>query len=320
MQIINPKNGVMLENCCSYYSDNFGNKFPIVEGVLRIAESDNYTEYFGILWNKFDKTQLDSHKAGKDVSRLGFFAQPNWHKQDISGKNLLEVGSGAGFSKVIPENTNYNSFSIDYSDSVTANYNDNAQIVPDRFHLFQASIYELPFMNESFDKFFYMGILQHTPDFSVSIKALIDKVIPGGVIMVDFYPIKGWWSKLHAKYLLRFFIKRLRHAQLMRIIKSNIYWLIYVQNFFHVLGLGILTRFLPIVDIQRTFPKYLSVAKKREWAVFDTFDMFLPSFDNPQRIEDVVSMFTLYGAEVSFSGFVHFDCSSAAVVRGIKHL
>ena len=59
-----------------------------------------------------------------------------------------------------------------------------------------------------------MGVLQHTPDFEASVKALIKKAKPGGEIVVDFYPVNGWWTKLNAKYLLRPFIKRLSHARL----------------------------------------------------------------------------------------------------------
>lgn len=321
MQFINPLNGEKLEDFGSYYSDQFGNEFPMSKGVLRIAQFESYTENFGVQWNKFDKTQLDSENACRHATRRRFFAETNWHKQDISGLNILEVGSGAGrFSKVILENTNCNLYSIDSSDAVTANFKNNGQIAPDRFYLFQASIYEMPFRNNSFDKVLCLGVLQHTPDFSASIKELIDKAVPGGEIVVDFYPINGWWTKLHAKYLLRPVTKRLSHARLLRLIEANIDWLIQAQRFLHSLQLGFLARFLPIVDIQGTLPKYLSAVEQREWAVLDTFDMFSPRFDNPQRIKDVVKMFKCFGAEVTFAGFVHFDHSSAAVVRGIKLL
>ena len=55
-----------------------------------------------------------------------------------------------------------------------------------------------------------------------------------------------------------------------------------------------------------------------QWVVLDTFDMFSPEYDNPQLINDVSAMFERYGAEVTFTGFEHFEGSSAAVVRGIK--
>jgi len=319
MQIINPNNGEVLEKGESCLSDNLGNEFPVVGGVARIAVCDNYTDNFGIQWNKFDKTQLDREDVGKDLSRRRFFAETHWDNQDLTGQNVLEVGSGAGrFSKVLLEHTKASLYSVDYSDAVTANYKNNGLIAPDRFHLFQASIYELPFPDDSFDKVCCLGVLQHTPDFDASVKALISKAKTGGEIVVDFYPIKGWWTKVQAKYIFRPITKRLSHERLMHIVETNIDWLIAAERALHNMKLGILARFLPIVDIWGTFPKHLSESEKREWAVLDTFDMFSPQYDNPQRIQKVVTMFRRYGAEVTFAGFERFDGFSAAVVRGIK--
>jgi hypothetical protein len=83
------------------------------------------------------------------------------------------------------------------------------------------------------------------------------------------------------------------------------------------MGLAVLTRFLPVVD-QRTLPKGLSRKERREWAVLDTFDMFSPKYDNPQRISAVAEMFRRSGAEVSFAGFVEIPTGQAAVVRAIR--
>lgn len=93
-------------------------------------------------------------------------------------------------------------YNVDYFDAVTANYKNNNQIAPDRFHLFQASVYEMPFPDNSFDKVFCFGVLQHTSDFDASVKALIGKLRPGGAIFVDFCPIKEWWTNINAKYIL----------------------------------------------------------------------------------------------------------------------
>ena len=91
-----------------------------------------------------------------------------------------------------------------------------------------------------------------------------------------------------------------------------------LEHGLHRVGLGVLARFLPIVDIQGTLPKNLSAAEKREWAILDTFDMFSPEYDNPQRIGDVAAMFARHGATVRFAGFERFEGASVAVVRGIK--
>ena len=70
--IINPKNNLPLHCKDGKLADSEGNTFPIINGVARIADLNNYTENFGVQWNKFDKTQLDSDVI--DCSKQRFFA------------------------------------------------------------------------------------------------------------------------------------------------------------------------------------------------------------------------------------------------------
>ena len=318
--IINPHNKFPLYLEGDNLVDFKGNSFPIVKGVARIAEIENYTESFGVQWNKFDKTQLDRESDGLDLSRKRFFAETHWSQDDLFEKDILEVGSGAGrFSKVVLEQTNATLYSVDYSDAVTVNFKNNGQIAPGRFHLFQASIYKLPFPDSSFDKVFCFGVLQHTPDFDASIKALIDMAKPGGEIAVDFYPIKGWWTKVNAKYILRPITKRMSHDRLFSLIEANADWLIKAHFLLHRLGVGFLTRFLPVCNVSESFPAILTKSELREWTILDTFDQYSPEHDHPQRITDVARMFERYGASVTFSGFEEVSSGRfAAVVRGVK--
>ena len=316
--IINPKNNSPLNIVDGKLTDNEGNTFPVINGIPRIADIENYTDNFGVQWNKFDTTQLDRERDGLTHSNKRLFAESGWCADDLTSKNILEVGSGAGrFSKVVLECTKANLYSVDYSDAVSANYKNNGQIAPERFHLFQASIYELPFPDNSFDKVFCFGVLQHTPDFQLSIKALVDKAKPGSEIVVDFYAIKGWWTKIHAKYILRPITKKLSHKSLMTIIQKNINWMMWLFDVLQLSGFGVLTRFIPIADM-RLFPKNLTITERKEWAVLDTFDMFSPEYDNPQRIIDVVKMFEKYGADVNYYGIIEYDEGSGAGVRAIK--
>ncbi len=320
IKIVNPANLSPLHVEVDKLTDAEGNIFPIIKGVARIADMNNYTENFGIQWNKFDKTQLDRVSDGLEISCDRFFSESGWNADDLDGNNILEVGSGAGrFSKVILEHTKAQLYSVDYSDAVTANFKNNGEIAPDRFHLFQASIYEMPFIDNSFDKVFCFGVLQHTPSFETAVRALISKAKPGGEVVVDFYPIRGWWTKVHAKYILRPWTKKLNHADLFKIIESNVDWLIRLASGMQGIGLGALTRFLPLVDL-RTIPRSgLSEGQFREWVMLDTFDMFSPEHDHPQRVKDVADMFGDNGAKVTFAGFVEYaNGFKAAVVRGIK--
>lgn len=318
--IINPKNNSPLKYTDKGLVDTLGNIFPIVKGVPRISESENYTENFGMQWNKFDKTQLDNQIEGLNLSALRFFAATHWDKEDTSGKSILEVGSGAGrFSKVVLEKTKAVLYSVDYSNAVTANYKNNNRIAPARFHLFQASVYEMPFPDNSFDKVFCFGVLQHTPDFDASVKALVAKAKQGGEIVVDFYPIKGWWTKINAKYILRPITKKLSQERLLNLIAKNVDWLMAVHYLLHRIGLGFMTRFLPICNITESFPKSLTKEQLREWTILDTFDQYSPEYDNPQSIANVVKMFERYGAKVTFSGIENFgNGMTVSVVRGIK--
>jgi SAM-dependent methyltransferase len=292
--------------------------YPIIEGVPRVCEEENYADSFGFQWNRFAKTQIDREGNRSEHSAERFFAETGWTAEDLDGVDLLEVGSGAGrFSRVILEQTRANLYSVDYSSAVEANRRNNGSIAPDRFHLFQASIYDMPFPDDSFDKVLCLGVLQHTPDFEASIRALVAKAKPGGEIVVDFYPIRGWWTKINAKYLLRPMTKRMDQNKLLNLIDRNADRLIGAYRLLSRARLRPATRFLPVCDIEGTLPRGLSREELRDWVVLDTFDMFSPAFDNPQRIRKVVGMFERAGAEIAFAGHVATH-GRPAVVRAIK--
>jgi SAM-dependent methyltransferase len=318
--IINPFNGKSLKRVSEELKDDEGKSFPIINGVPRFVEANNYTDNFGFQWNKFQKTQIDRETKNSNFSKERFFGATNWDKEDLSGKDVLEVGSGAGrFTQIVLDYTKANLYSLDYSDAVSANYRNNAHHA-DRLKLFQASIYDMPFPDNSFDKVFCFGVLQHTPDFRKSVQCLVDKAKPGGEIIVDFYPIKGWYTKINAKYMLRPFTKKMSHEKLLNKIERNANRLIKTYYFFDKIGMAMIAhRFIPMCDIKRTLPANLSKDVLREWVILDTFDMFSPAYDNPQRISKVKKWMEESGAEVTFAGFVTYANNlKLAVVRGIK--
>jgi SAM-dependent methyltransferase len=318
VRLINPANQLSLRTKGELLIDSNGGSYPIVNGVPRICEPDNYTESFGKQWNLFRETQIDDPSKGRTLSADRFFAATGWKAEDLAGADLLEVGSGAGrFTRVVLERTRANLYSVDYSNAVEANLATNRDVADGRLYLFQASIYEMPFPEGSFDKVFCMGVLQHTPSFEKSVRTLVEKTKPGGEIVVDFYPIRGWWTKLHAKYLLRPLTKRMAHDRLLRLIDRNADWLVGAHRALSKIGLAPLTRFLPVVD-QRTLPEEFSPNERREWTVLDTFDMFSPEYDNPQRVSAVANMFRASGAEVTFAGFVQMATGQSAVVRAVR--
>lgn len=316
---VSPSTGAPLRREANAWVSADGESFPIVAGVCRFCEVENYSSSFGQQWNLFERTQIDLLGISTAPSADRLFAETGWTPKELRGLDILEVGSGAGrFSRSILEHTEANLFSIDSSTAVEANWRNNATIGGRRFVLAQASIYEMPFPNNRFDRVFCLGVLQHTPYFERSVQALIQKAKHGAEIVVDFYPINGFWTKIHSKYLLRPITKRMDPDRLLRLIHRNVDWLIAASNLFNRLGLSPLRRFLPVADIQGTMPPGLNATQLREWVILDTFDMFSPEHDHPQRIESVVQMFERGGADVTFAGFVNTGSGKAAVVRATK--
>ena len=317
IELVDPFNGHKLIPSANGLMDDVTVAFPEKNGAYRITKDNNYTENFGYQWNKFAGTQVDK-TTSLNISKERFFAETGWDKEDLAGKNVLEVGSGAGrFTQILLDFTAANVYSVDFSNAVEANYKNNGP--HERLHLFQASVYEMPFGKAQFDKVVCLGVLQHTPDVEKTVQCLIDMTKTGGELVVDFYPITGWWTKLQAKYLLRPFTKKMSHEKLYKKIDKNIDWMIKTSRFFSKMGVGrLFNRFLPICDIDGTLPRGLPYEHLRELCVLDTFDMFSPQFDQPQKISTVVNWFNKQGMKDVWGGFIRYGNCRAAVVKGIK--
>jgi SAM-dependent methyltransferase len=319
VKLVNPSNGAELKATPAGLEDGRGAIFPVVGGIARIAPEANYAESFGKQWNRFRLTQIDRPASGEQISQRRLFAETGWDRTKLDSLDILEVGSGAGrFSRVLLEHTKATVWSVDYSSAVDANMATNGKLAPERFHLFQASIYDMPFPDSSFDKVLCLGVLQHTPDFESSVRSLVAKAKAGGEIVVDFYELKGFWTKIQAKYLVRPFTKRMPHERLLSLIERNVDWMLALSKGLRKAGLSALTRFIPLVDVGKTFPPTLPKKLVREIAVLDTFDMLSPEYDNPQRIDAVAKMFERSGADVTFAGLIDTDTGRAAVVRAVK--
>ena len=291
--------------------------FKIKNNIPRFCLADNYSDSFGLQWNLFDKTQLDSFSKS-DLTFERFWKTTEWEVTSLEKLNVLEVGSGAGrFSEIFLKSTKANLYSIDYSSAVEANFRNNINF-KSRFYLSQASIYQMPFKDNSFDRIFCLGVLQHTPSFEKSIAALVSKLKVKGEIVIDFYPYKGFYTLIHSKYILRPITKRISKKLLLFLILKSIGCSLFFFDVLKKLKLGFLIRFLPITDV-RGFPENLNKKQRKEWAIMDTFDAFSPEYDNPQKLVEVLKIFRNLGCEIKFGGFVKYKGGSSTVVRAIKN-
>ena len=73
--------------------DNFSNKqYKIKEGIPRFVANENFTTSFGLQWNQFQKTQLDSY-TNTTMSEDRLRAALPMALESIKGLKIIEAGS-----------------------------------------------------------------------------------------------------------------------------------------------------------------------------------------------------------------------------------
>jgi len=197
-----------------FLTSEAGDKFPIVAAIPRFVPENNYASAFGLQWKTFTKTQLDS-EVGSPVTKIRMERCLGYSIENISGKNLLEVGCGAGRFTEILVNNKANVHAVDLSVAVEANLENIGK--QDNYKIAQASVYEIPYTDNSFDIVFCLGVIQHTPDPEKTIEALWSKVKPGGMLVIDHYRWRiGYYSTLSPLY--RSWLKNLKPEKSIKIV------------------------------------------------------------------------------------------------------
>lgn len=256
-------------------------RYPIRNGIPRFVPETNYADNFGMQWNHFRQTQLDSH-SGHPISANRFWKATGWRPEDMQGQWVLDAGCGAGRFAEVALNAGANVVALDYSSAVDACYA-NLKHHPN-LHVVQGDIYALPFERESFSFVYSLGVLQHTPDVARAFAALPPMLQSGGSLCVDYYE-KSWKSTFHLKYWLRPITKRVPKPVLFSILQTAVPILLPVSRMMGsipILG-GVLKRLVPVVNYYGILP--LDDKQQKEWSLLDTFDWFSPAYDQPQTLE-----------------------------------
>lgn len=261
--------------------------YTIHNGIPRFVPDSGYTGSFGFQWNLHRQAQLDSY-SGLPISKSRLFSVSEWD-EDLTGQSLLECGSGAGrFTEVLLQ-TGAQVYSFDYSDAVDANYKNNGSNT--NLTLFQASIYDIPLPQASFDKVVCLGVIQHTPDPELSFTCLSKMVRPGGELVIDVYA-DTLAARMQWYYFLRPITRRMDKARLYGIISKWTPRLIPLARFLRAIAGRAGARLVPIVEFS-----YLGLPAElnREWAILDTFDQYSPAHDHPQSEATVQRWFESTG-------------------------
>lgn len=276
-----------------------GTSYPIIGGIPRFVDKENYSDDFGLQWNLFKKTQLDS-STDTNLTAERLMRCLNGRLDNMEGKSVLEAGSGAGrFTEIL---LNYGAIvhSFDFSNAVEANRDNNG--LSDNLTLVQADIRRIPFPRKHYDYVICLGVLQHTPNPEESINCLYQMVRSGGCLVIDHYLFKwrnvlpppiGGAGVLYRKLMLAL-PRKLRLGTIKKIVD---FWFPLHWKFKDSLAAQrILRRVSPV---HFYYPHYGLPDKQMyyEWALLDTHDGTTDFYKHHRSVEQIRGHLIKLGAE-----------------------
>ena len=266
-----------------------GKLYPVVNGIPRFVDAENYCADFGEQWNMFPRTQLDSF-SGIDLSESRLKRCFQGDLKELKGKYVLEAGCGAGrFTEVLLK---YGAIvhSFDFSNAVEANAVNNSE--HNNLVLVQGDIRQIPYRRASYDYVICLGVLQHTPSPEESIKYLWEMVSGGGALIIDHYQWK-WRIVLpppigQALDLYRLWILKLpKEKRFITVKKLTDFWFPLHWKFKDSwIATRILRRISPVI-FHYPYIKLSDVKQYYNWALLDTHDSttdFYKHYRTPAQI------------------------------------
>lgn len=277
--------------------------FAVLKGIPRFVRDAGYADAFGIQWNAFQKTQLDSY-TGVPISRDRLTRCLGGSLEDLRGASVLEVGCGAGRFTEILLGAGARVFACDLSGAVEANLA-NCGGAPDYF-VCQADVLSLPVAAGAFDVVMALGMIQHTPSPEATIAALAEAVRPGGLLVLDHYrtlrPLMRWLHPLTPRALLRRILLRLPPPLAFRATGFMVRALLPVHQLLWRRGIvvdsvrAVWRRVSPVFDYYDAYPELGKGLA--EWALLDTHDGLTDYYKHLRTPGEIAEALSAAGLEV----------------------
>jgi SAM-dependent methyltransferase len=209
------------ELCCPK-----GCRFNVQGGIPRFVGQDTYASSFGVQWNKYPRTELDSF-TGKPYSRDRLERCLGAPVESLRGKTVLECGSGAGrFTELLIQNCEALTC-LDLSAAVDANFRNCRPLAP--YLIMQGDLNASPLPKQFFDVVVCLGVIQHTSNPEQTISSLSRHVKPGGILVIDHYTrdrgsklrnLLSYFDYLDMVYPIRGILRRMNPERSIRLTKS----------------------------------------------------------------------------------------------------
>ncbi len=280
--------------------------FAVSKGIPRFVQDAGYARAFGLQWNAFQKTQLDSY-TGVPISRDRLTRCVGGSLEELRGASVLEVGCGAGRFTEILLDAGARVFACDLSGAVEANLA-NCGGAPGYF-VCQADVLSLPVATGAFDFVIALGMIQHTPSPEATIAALAVAVRPGGHLVLDHYrtrsPPMRWLSPLTPRALLRRILLRLPPPLAFRATGFMVRALLPVHRLLWRRGVvidgvrAVWRRVSPVFDYYDSYPEL--GRGLAEWALLDTHDGLTDYYKHFRTPGEIAAALTAARLEVLHS-------------------
>jgi 2-polyprenyl-3-methyl-5-hydroxy-6-metoxy-1,4-benzoquinol methylase len=267
-----------------------GCSFLVVGGIPRLVPAEEYTASFGLQWNHFRRTQLDSY-TGHPISRQRLTRLLGGSLDGLRGKLVLEAGCGAGrFTELLLE-AGARVVAVDLSTAVDANRDNCSRFAGHA--VIQGDIRRLPFAPEQFDVVVCVGVVQHTPDPEETMTALCRHVKPGGLLVMDHYTHGAHRARIVPKLVRELLIRQTPEVALetcealMRTlwpIHQASWWLRRVPG--AKIARKIWLRMSPLVDYHDEF-SHLGPRLVYEWALLDMHDSLTDRYKHLRSADQI---------------------------------
>lgn len=271
---------------------------PIIGGIPRFVERErHYAENFGKQWKTWRDT-LSDVRSGDTHRRDLLRERTRFDSDETAGKTLLECGCGGGDDTEVLLQMGFGE--VHAFDLSTAVERAAATIDDPRLVLSQASLFDIPYPDGSFDYVFCHRVLQHTPDPEAGLRAVCRKVRPGGVLFAHVYRLSIWHLGCF-KYKLRWLTTRLPHERVMDYVLRWGPRMRRINRFLHrfgVLGRFISYNFVPFYYYSQQKMPGFDEARLLELDQLNTFDALTPAYDKPMTVRRFRRILSEEGFEI----------------------
>jgi len=269
-----------------------GRSSRIKDYIPRFVVTDDYVDTFSFEWNKFHDVQIDILN-NTDITEQQLIRNTGWTRERLKGKLILDAGIGAGRYAEVVSRWGAEVVGVDLSFAVDVAYKNIGH--RENVHILQADLFNLPFLPETFDMVYSIGVLHHTPDTKAAFKSLVPFLKRGGEMAIFVYPAgySHLFSDLWRKLTTRLPIKLVYYLSTIAIPLYYVHKIPYLGN-----GLQWL---LPTANWSDW-----------RWRWLDTFDWYVPIYQNKHTYPEVFRWFK----EARFTEIEIFD--HPICIRGKK--